>query len=364
MAILSIRAILPLFLYPLIAATDCHASRLVTIRSPAHFFPADYVPLPTAFNNKREPLRLLTESKMDSFYVNLFSNVGSQSSARPNNDIAVFDTLLSTGLTLDEDFEVCLTEISFTNSWYNLNSDALVLFSDQSVGGFITDTVKAGRYATKEALVDAVNIVVESLNLTRYVNVADIGNELIDTLPILGVDQATGIVSCATSNITKSRFKAYFDDQLRGLLGGLISPPLNEIADEEALREMTRWMRNKSPKGASIKELTNEVSSNLPDHGDLTGGLRSVLVYTDIVRFSYVGDKLAPLLKVVHIPSRSRFEEQVFCGFESLEYRPLTNRNIQQIQIALYDDVGQVIPFRFGRVRCTLHFRPARNGFR
>lgn len=311
---------------------------------------------------------------MDSFYVNLFSNVGGSVHSK-ENPIAVFTTHLSSAIKVEEDFEVALSEISFTNSWYNLNKPGLILFADNQGGNLLTSVVLPGRYKNKKSLVDACNNAIKDYNQSGYDHnnvVIGVNSPLVrGPIPYLREDPVTGIVSDARSSAARAAgppcFNVYYDDQLRGLLGSLISPPIKEIADSQAMKEMSLWSgaRNNDIGVKSIKEIDSKAPTqdNFSEHGDLTGGLRSILVYTDIVKFSHVGDKQAPLLKVVHISSNSAYEEQIHCAFESPEYRPLLNRSIQQIRIALYDDAGSVIPFRFGRVRCTLHFRP-KHGFR
>lgn len=89
---------------------------------------------------------------------------------------------------------------------------------------------------------------------------------------------------------------------------------------------------------------------------DITGGIRSLLVYSDVVDYSLVGNVFAQLLRVVKIPPGSQFGESVDVTYEKPYYLPLANREINTIEIDIKDDSGEPIRFEFGRVEVTLHF--------
>lgn len=89
---------------------------------------------------------------------------------------------------------------------------------------------------------------------------------------------------------------------------------------------------------------------------DLKFRAHTVYVYSDIVKHSIVGDKRAPLLRVV--PVNPLLGEMQTVSFQPLIYQPVTKTNFRQIGIYLRDGTGRPIPFERGAVNVVLAFRP------
>ena len=84
---------------------------------------------------------------------------------------------------------------------------------------------------------------------------------------------------------------------------------------------------------------------------------QTVYVYSDIVKHSIVGDKRAPLLRVVNVNPLGGDTQTV--TFQPLIYQPVSKSSFRQISIYLRDRTGQPIPFERGAVTVVLAFRPA-----
>ena len=89
---------------------------------------------------------------------------------------------------------------------------------------------------------------------------------------------------------------------------------------------------------------------------DLKFKAQTVYVYSDIVKHSIVGDKRAPLLRVVAINS-SQGDTQTVC-FQPMIYQPVTKSSFKEISMYLRDGTGSPIPFERGAVTAVLAFRP------
>ena len=81
---------------------------------------------------------------------------------------------------------------------------------------------------------------------------------------------------------------------------------------------------------------------------DLRRGLESLYVYSSIV-----GDKIAPLLRIVPITGRHG---------EMVQYMPVLSREFGSIETEIRDDTGRPVPFERGKVTVTLNFRRCSSG--
>lgn len=289
------------------------------------------------------------------FHVHLFSNVYEN-----GNTIADFNTHLADSLQLDG-YEVGLSEIAFTNSWYNLKEDAAIIVYLKTGQLYTTTTVPAGRYCTRQALLDVVNVKIFALEKTLLQSLVEPNIK-----PTFIINTSTHRVDLNPENDSSAFFNFYLDTSLRALLGRGAGEAIKEFAT--ILESMPEMGRSKQAEfdGAVpglIKELIKKDSEDdVQIIGDITGGIRSILVYTNIIRHGLVGNTKAQLLKVVHVDDSAGVNDQVFRSYPQPEFKPLLNSDIDQIHIWLFDDAGDLIAFKFGRVRLTFCFRPIRNG--
>lgn len=111
------------------------------------------------------------------------------------------------------------------------------------------------------------------------------------------------------------------------------------------------------------KKLINNKIKNVPvdNFNDNFYFIRSLYVYTDIVKYQYVGDTVAPLLRNVVVPNNTLTTQNVM--YDSPHYLPVNKSVIETINIRITDELGNNINFRRGKSICKLHFRPIQNGF-
>ena len=91
---------------------------------------------------------------------------------------------------------------------------------------------------------------------------------------------------------------------------------------------------------------------------DLEHSFHDLYVYYDIIQSQYVGDALVPLLRIV--PVEGNDGERISKSFIRPQYVPVSRKQFETIEVNIKRDTGETVPFEFGRVLLTLHFRQSR----
>ena len=92
-----------------------------------------------------------------------------------------------------------------------------------------------------------------------------------------------------------------------------------------------------------------------PREVDLEHGFHDLYIYCDIIQPQYVGDTLVPLLRI--IPVEGKDGERISKSFVRPQYVPVSRKQFETIEVNIKRDTGESVPFEFGRVLLTLHFR-------
>ena len=87
-------------------------------------------------------------------------------------------------------------------------------------------------------------------------------------------------------------------------------------------------------------------------------GFDTIYVYTDFVESRIVGDSLVPLLRC--LPVHGGHGVTVSDRFTNVQCVPLLRNEFGTIEVDIRDDTGRRVPFEYGRVTVTLHFRRRR----
>ena len=86
-------------------------------------------------------------------------------------------------------------------------------------------------------------------------------------------------------------------------------------------------------------------------------GFDTIYVYTDVVASRIVGDSLVPLLRALSVSGSHG--ATVSDRFTNV---PVLYSHFHSIEMDIRNDTGRRIPFEYGRVTVTLHFRRRRTG--
>ena len=89
-------------------------------------------------------------------------------------------------------------------------------------------------------------------------------------------------------------------------------------------------------------------------------GFDTIYVYMDVVESRIVSDSLAPLLRA--LPVAGSHGATVSDRFTNIHYVPLLYSHFKSIEMDIRDDTGRRMPFEYGKVTVTLHFRRRMTG--
>ncbi|XP_055930006.1 uncharacterized protein LOC129984661 isoform X2 [Argiope bruennichi] len=105
-----------------------------------------------------------------------------------------------------------------------------------------------------------------------------------------------------------------------------------------------------------FKESTLNGGTHISDYQlELDGGITEIYVYSDIIESHFVGDTIAPLLRI--IPVMSKKEDQIVINYQRPLYFPLRKNYIDCIEIELRSSSGDGIIFTSGKSLLVLSFR-------
>ena len=233
----------------------------------------------------------------------------------PNNTLAQYITNLPRRISLSGVWECGLTEIHDPHDWYNVRNARLTVEHDGNVetNAYFED----GYYDSPKALAKKLNgdkpgRVKFSYEPVMQTFVANVKSEKTFTLygdlpDILGFGAGTGD-SSSTSLVSSTRSMLV--------------------------------------RGYSIV--------------DLRRGFESLYVYSSIVEPRIVGDKIAPLLRIV--PITGSHGEMVTARFDHVEYIPVLSREFGSVETGIRDDTDRPVPFERGKVTVMHHFRRCSSG--
>ena len=89
-------------------------------------------------------------------------------------------------------------------------------------------------------------------------------------------------------------------------------------------------------------------------------GFDTIYVYMDVVESRIFGDSVAPLLRALPVGGSNGVT--VSDRFTNIHYVPLLYAHFKSIEINIRYDTGRFVPFEYGKVTMTLHFRRRRTG--
>ena len=230
----------------------------------------------------------------------------------PNNTLTEYWVCLPQTISLTGDWEVALTEIHYPHSWNNVqgNFQDRIYLRDQELDGMWEPLiVPPGHYSSVADLITKINEVVDEDDRFK------------DELQ-LSVDTLNRKVTVHLQNKTE----VYFSD-----IGQMLGFSPNTVISRTSTAERAV---------------------------DLEHGFHDLYVYCDIIQSQYVGDALVPLLRIV--PVEGKDGERISKSFIRSQYLPVSIKQFETIEVNIKRDIGEFVPFEFGRVLLTRHFRQSR----
>ena len=256
-------------------------------------------------------------------------------------------------LKLSGQWQVALTEISFPHTWNNISStfdttDPEMEYKNKILialrqGDQLHCYVEPGYYGSPYELLVGVKRAIKTAIDTF---ITEEGGE--EKLRLGGLDSVniSKFHKCVTAwhdNVSKRVKVGLSNDYVSWVV---ISRHIQYMLGLES-NYMESWGDDPNPKVYTAK---------FPP--DITGGLDSLYVYSDIVQPQIVGNTYAPLLRFCHITGGHG--ETVNTIFYAPYYIPVLVNEIDKIDIKIKTDTGIPVPFLFGNVICKLHFKKKR----
>ncbi len=94
------------------------------------------------------------------------------------------------------------------------------------------------------------------------------------------------------------------------------------------------------------------------DAFDPNRGLNLMYVYCDVASHAIVGYTKSPLLRIRNVAGN--YGEVVRYIYERPHYLPIGRREFDSIEITINNELGEPMPFQYGKSIVTLHFRRRR----
>ena len=267
------------------------------------------------------------------FYMTLPSNASMKTHL--DNTLTHYTTDLPRHIDLIGEWECGLSEMQYSHTWYNVTEDDVWLFLIEiDVPDDVTRRAKlsCGYYD-------------DPLTWMYHVN----GLYSLRTAKTRAQMSYSSVTQKMTLHVTENTlFTIPYHSSIASMLGF-----------HESVATGTETTTTTSASSPFSDSRTSDTSYpfhiETPDVVDMTQGFNTQYVYTDVVESRVVGDTLAPLLR--SIPISGRHGDRVSERFTNVHYVPLLRSNFHSIEVDIRDDTGRRVPFEYGRVTVTLHFR-------
>lgn len=241
----------------------------------------------------------------------------------PNNTIGTYTTHLAEPLDLPPGkWEIGLTEIQYTRSWYNIKNDWIKLTTRD--GDTIRGELSHGYYNSAQEIIDELNRVVMSMGHASSLRYS------LNSKGLCQMEFLTGGVV----NIFDHSKNVY---HITGI-GQHDKTCLEQADTSNDPSKNDVWMALEGCKPLNPSD-----------------GMYNIYVYCDIVENTLVGDSVAPLLRIV--PIEGKQNQTVSHSFQRVQYVPIARRQTPSILIYLRADDGSIISFEHGRVVVTVDIR-------
>ena len=279
------------------------------------------------------------------FYLTLPSNASMK--VHPDNTLAHYITDLPQRISVSGEWECGLAEFQYPHTWYNVREgDTWFCLNERNPVGLTPSTkIAAGYHRSPEVLLDHVNKALKRMwtDKTRA------------KLSYSSITQKMTLHMSPSNDFTMAYQSAM--GTILGFHPSLVTRP----ASDRDTRVYTHPRVGDEPPELGLKPSTTVTLP--PEKAKTTDspysyrqeantvvnmhqGFDTIYVYTVVVESRIVGDSLVP----------------VSDRFTNVHYVPLLRKEFGTIEVDIRDDTGRRVPFEYGRVTVTLHFRRRRTG--
>ncbi len=235
----------------------------------------------------------------------------------PSNTVAQYSTKLSERKHLDGDYEVAVAELIYPQSFQNIRNDDDSLYIE-----LVQNDKRIFKY---------------SLEAANYASELDFAKSLSENFAA-ALSRETSIKNVSV------RFT--FDENTRRIKMGIQCETGTTLYMSSALKTKLGFCGD-GPYSRGWLWASETF--------DLRAGQRLMYVYCDIASFVSVGNTKSPLLRICNVSGS--YGDVVRVTFDRPFYILVSRCEFDTILIDIRDELGQPMPFAFGKSVATLHFR-------
>jgi hypothetical protein len=274
----------------------------------------------------------------EGFYLTLLSN--SSFNHYSENKTSNFKVHLSKEINLRGSWSVALTEISYPNTFHNVGER----------GNKITITLLHYGKTYYNLSDDKIELFIEAYLEQKPEQVLELELEI----PIHHCDSLEDLVTLVNQKFAAVFGVNLFEESLSD--SGLVK--LNIRREGTVLQAIKLQGRLALQLGFTPEDdiLMFEHSLHKPS---LSFGLPlDIFIYIDIIEPQLISDICGQVIKIVKtVDKNTSFGESVHREIMNRNYLPLSKLNFQTISIQLRDNLGDLLPFKFGSSTIQLHFK-------
>ena len=243
---------------------------------------------------------------MDSFTKELVSNASGE--LFPNNTLSSFTNFLPEQVNLEGQWEVAISETSYPSMYQNITEGKFKFFDQKLSKSTSTYNLEPGLYTSITDIVEAMNRLFQERNNHHETCIGVKVSRKTQKVVILLANDTSGLAFCTTD------------------LGHIFG---NNVGNEFGVLMIG--------KGPQEPEFAYDIVR-----------IHSLMIYSDLVEYSIVGDTKAPLLRCFPFISKLKGGDIITTGqymnyqtFNNLQFRPLLKNSFHSIHIDLRDTSGE-----------------------
>ena len=264
---------------------------------------------------------------MDSFTIELVSNACGE--LFPDNTLSSFTNFLPEQVNLEGQWEVVISEIAYPSMYQNITEGKIKFFDEKFSKSTSTYNLEPGLYTSMTDIVEAMNRLIQERNNHNETCITVKVSRKTQNVVILLANDTSVLVFCSTN--------------------------LGHIFGNNVVNQFGVLMKGKSP--------------HEPQFAYDIVRIHSLMIYSDLIEYSIVGDTRAPLLRCFPFISKLKGGDIITTGqymnyqtFSNLQFRRLLKNSFHSIHVDLRDTSGEKIPFvSVGITRLVLMFRKVSN---
>ena len=260
---------------------------------------------------------------MDSFTIELVSNASGE--LFPDNTLSSFTNFLPEQENLEGQLEVAISEISYPSMYQNITEGYFKFFDEKLSKSTSTYNLEPGLYTSITDIVEAMNTLIQKRNNHNETCITVKVSRRSQKFVIILANDTSGLAFCSTD------LGHFFGNNVGNRFGVLVKG-----------------------KGPHEPQFAYDIVR-----------IHSLMIYSDPVEFSIVGDTKAPLLRCFPFMSKLKGGDIITTGqymnyqtLSNLQFKPLLKNSFRSIHIDLRDSSGEQISFvSVGITRLVLMFR-------